>query len=217
MPKRLQALRLDYHATDKDTITLTPRRFWVRLHGYNQTRAFSGPPLLQADHKYSVDNVMVKWTHIFSSHVVNEASSGMDGDRQSGAPDRPDYFQPVQRSTRGFNLGQFYPSANPYNIIPQMTFGGVPGAPNTSIDGRLPVARAYERYQFSDALSANFGKHALKFGLDLERNWATDGPASSAWAGKFDFSVDVNNPYDTNWAFSNAALGVFRSYTESSA
>jgi hypothetical protein len=141
----------------------------------------------------------------------------MDGDRQSGAPDRPNYFQPVQRSTFGFNLGQFYPSANPYNIIPQMTFGGVPGAPNTSIDGRLPVSRAYERYQFSDALSAHFGKHALKFGLDLERNWATDGPASSAWAGKFDFSVDVNNPYDTNWAFSNAALGVFRSYTESSA
>ncbi len=217
MPKRLQSLRLDYHATDRDTITLTPRRFWVRLHGYNQTRAFSGPPLLLADHKYSVDNVMVKWTHIFSGHVVNEVSSGIDGDRQAGAPDRPNYFQPVQRSTAGFTLGQFYPSANPYDIIPQMSFGGVPDAPNTSVDGRLPLSRAYERYQFSDALSVNFARHALKFGLDLERNWATDGPASSAWNGRFDFSVDVNNPYDTNWAFSNAALGVFRAYTESSA
>ena len=217
MPKRLQALRLDYHPTEKDTISLSPRRFWVKLTGYNQTRAFSGPPLLQADHKYAVDNVTVKWTHIVSPHVVNEISSGMDGDKQHGQPDRPNYFQPVQRSTIGFNLGQFYPSANPYDIIPQLTFGGVPDAPNTSIDGRVPVSRAYERYQMSEALSANFGKHALKFGLDLERNWCTDGPASSAWSGKFDFSVDVNNPYDTNWAFSNAILGVYRSYTESSA
>ncbi len=217
MPKRLQALRLDYHPTDKDTISLTPRRFWVRLHGYNQTRAFSGPPLLQADHKYSVDDVMVKWTHILTPHIVNEVSSGMDGDRQAGQPDRPNYFQPVQRSTIGFNLGQFFPSANPYNIIPQTTYGGVPDAPNTSVDGRLPLSRAYERFQFSDALSANFGKHSLKFGVDLERNWDTDGPASSAWNGKFDFSVDPNNPYDTNWAFSNAILGVYRSYTESSA
>ena len=217
MPKRLQALRLDYHPTDKDTISLSPRRFWVRLQGYNQTRAFSGPPLLLADHKYSVDDVIVKWTHILTPHMVNEVSSGMDGDRQAGAPDRPNYFQPVQRSTIGFNLGQFYPSANPYGIIPQMTFGGVPDAPNTTVDGRLPLSRAYERYQFSEAFSANFGSHALKFGLDLERNWDTDGPASGAWNGKFDFSVDPNNPYDTNWAFSNAILGVYRSYIESSA
>jgi len=217
MPKRLQALRIDYHPTDKDTISLTPRRFWVKLHGYNQTRAFSGPPLLLADHTYAVDNVMVKWTHIVSPHVVNEVSSGMDGDKQHGQPDRPNYFQPVQRSTIGFTLGQFYPSANPYNIIPQISFGGVPDAPNTSYDGRLPLSRAYERYSFSDALSANFGKHALKFGLDLERNWDTDGPASPAWGGNFNFGVNVNNPYDTNWAFSNAILGYFNSYTESSA
>ncbi|HYM08622.1 MAG TPA: TonB-dependent receptor [Terriglobales bacterium] len=217
MPKRLQALRLDYHPSDKDVISVTPRRFWVRLHGYNQTRAFSGPPLLLADHKYSVDNVMVKWTHILSPHLVNEVSAGMDGDRQSGQSDRPDYFQSVQRSTIGFGLGQFFPSANPHDIMPQMSFGGVPDAPNVSVDGRLPVSRAYERFQFSEAFSANFGKHALKFGVDIERNWATDGPASPAWEGRFDFSRDVNNPYETNWAFSNAILGYFRSYTESSA
>jgi hypothetical protein len=217
MPKRLQALRLDYHPTDKDTISLVPRRFWVKLHGYNQTRAFNGPPILLADHKYSVDDVLVKWTHILSPHMVNEVSSGMDGDRQTGDPDTPNYFHTVERSTAGFTLGQFFPSANPYDIIPQASYGGVPDAPNMGLDGRLPIRRAYERFQLNEALSANFGKHALKFGLDMERNWDTDGPASGAWDGKVDFSQNVNNPYDTNYAFSNAIMGYFNSYTETSA
>jgi hypothetical protein len=56
MPKLAESLKLDYHPTDKDTISILPRRFWVKLHGYNQTRAFSGPPLLLADHRYSDDN-----------------------------------------------------------------------------------------------------------------------------------------------------------------
>jgi Carboxypeptidase regulatory-like domain/TonB-dependent Receptor Plug Domain len=217
MPKRLQALKLDYHPTEKDTISVSPRRFWVRLHGYNQTRAFSGPPLLLADHKYAQDDVTVKWTHVISAHMVNEISSGMDGDRQSGDPGTPNYFQTVQRSTVGFTLGQFFPSANPNDIIPQVSYGGVPDAPNTSVDGRLPVRRRYERYQLSEALTATYGRHSLKFGLDLERNWATDGPASSAWEGKFDFGQNVNNPFDSNYAFSNAILGNFNSYIETSA
>jgi len=217
MPKLVQSLKIDYHPTDKDTISILPRRFWVKLHGHNQTRAFSGPPLLLADHRYSDDNVVVKWTHILSPRMVNEMSSGMNGDRQTGQPDTPDYFHNVQRSTVGFTLGQFFPSANPYNLIPQMSFGGVSDAPNVGIDGRVPIRRAYERFQWSDAFSATFGSHALKFGVDLERNWATDGPASSAWSGKFDFSQNSNNPVDTNYAFSSAILGYFNSYTETSA
>ena len=33
--------------------------------------------------------------------------------------------------------------------------------------------------------------------------------------GSFDFSRDVNNPYDTNYAYGTAILGYFRTYTES--
>ena len=34
--------------------------------------------------------------------------------------------------------------------------------------------------------------------------------------GSFDFSKDVNNPYNTNYAYATAILGYFRTYTESS-
>jgi hypothetical protein len=217
MPKRLQLLVLDYRPTNNDVVTVTPRRMWVTLNGFNQLRAFDGPPILEAEHHYTSASAAVKWTHIFSPKLVNELILGVSGDKQNGVSDRPGYFDPVDRSKLGFTLGQLYPEANPFNLIPQATYGGVPAAPSRTIDGRLPIKRSYERFQFTDNFSSVWDRHTLKFGFNLERNWATDGRQSSAWNGRFDFGRDVNNPLDTNWAFSNAILGYFLSYTESNA
>ncbi|PYV92693.1 MAG: hypothetical protein DMG05_03765 [Acidobacteria bacterium] len=57
----------------------------------------------------------------------------------------------------------------------------------------------------------------MKFGLYLEQNWDTDGASASCFSGCFDYNRDVNNPGDTNWAFSNALLGNFRRYRETNA
>ena len=217
MPKQLEMLTIDYRPTSNDLISVTPRRMWVTLHGYNQLRAFNGPPVMEAEHRYSSGSAAVKWNHIFSPRLVNELITGFSGDKQNGLSDRPDYFDTVNRAKVGFNLGQQYPQANPFNLIPQATYGGVPAAPDLTVDGRLPVKRSYERFQLTDNFSAILNRHTLKFGFTFERNWATDGPASSAWNGRFDFGRDVNNPLDTNWAFSNAMLGYFLSYTESNA
>jgi hypothetical protein len=215
MPKRLQQLKLDYHPTDKDTISLTPRRWWTDMEGYSQTRAFSNVPILLAHHRYTVDSAAIGWTRILSPTLVNEFSIGFTGEKEMGTPNRPDYFDPVSRAKVGYTLGQVYPEANPNNIIPQATYGGVPSAAGITNDGRMPKSVAYERFFFTNNFSATRGAHALKFGIYNERNWATDGPASTAWNGRFSFARDVNNPLDTNWAYSNALVGVFASYTES--
>ena len=39
----------------------------------------------------------------------------------------------------------------------------------------------------------------------------------SNFDGTFNFSKDTNNPSDSNWAFANAALGVFSTYDEANA
>ena len=59
-------------------------------------------------------------------------------------------------------------------MIPQASYGGVPASPDLTVDGRLPVKRSYERFQFTDNFSAFWDRHTLKFGFTLERNWATD-------------------------------------------
>lgn len=210
-------LKLDYHPTNKDILTFTPRRIWSNLEGFSQTRAFRNVPLLKASHHYQGDGGLIAWTHIISNNAINEFGTGFTGEKELGTPTSANYFDPVNRQKVGFTLGQLFPAANPFDLIPQMYFGGVSDAPNVTNDGRLPKNTNYQRLHFLDNLSWTRGSHGLKFGFYFERSWATDGPASCCWNGVFDFSRDPNNPLDSNWAFSNALLGNFRSYQESNA
>ena len=59
------------------------------------------------------------------------------------------------------------------------------------------------------------GSHNLKFGFYYERNYASEGPRT-LFGGSFAFDADANNPLNTGNAYANAALGVFRTYTEGS-
>lgn len=90
MPKRLQLLVLDYRPTSKDVISVTPRRMWVTLHGYNQLRAFNGPPIFEAEHHYTSASAAVKWTRVFSPRLVNEVILGWAAGSGPAAPARWD-------------------------------------------------------------------------------------------------------------------------------
>src|SRR5207247_1183468 len=62
------------------------------------------------------------------------------------------------------------------------------------------------------------GAHTVKAGLLGEKLLSTSiNDSSNNFMGNFDFSTDANNPLDTGYAYANAALGNFRSYSESSA
>ena len=58
------------------------------------------------------------------------------------------------------------------------------------------------------------GAHNIKVGFDVYRIREYEGE-QSIFSGTFDFGKNTLNPLDSNYAFSNAALGVFNSYTES--
>jgi hypothetical protein len=58
--------------------------------------------------------------------------------------------------------------------------------------------------------------HSLKFGFYGERIREYEGEQGT-YPGQFDFGRDVNNPNDSNYAYSNAILGNFTSYSESTA
>jgi hypothetical protein len=54
----------------------------------------------------------------------------------------------------------------------------------------------------------------LKFGVYVERT-TRNAARGSSFNGTFNFNRDVNNPLDTNYAYSNALLGSVQSYVES--
>ena len=104
---------VDYRPTSHDVITVTPRRMWVTLHGYNQLRAFNGPPILEAEHHYTSASAAVKWNHIFSPRLVNELISGFSGDKQNGLSDRAGLLRPGGPLQGGIQSGTTLSAGEP--------------------------------------------------------------------------------------------------------
>jgi hypothetical protein len=226
IPKRLQTLKLDYHPTDKDVISLLPRRWWSDTRAFTcNTIGYGGNlPIFQNHYHYASASAVLNWTHTLSASMVNEFGTGFTGEQEEGLPEAifgrttSNYFNQILRSTTGFSIPQFSPAANQYGILPQAIFNFVPGItgqPSLTSDPRLPDNQGYHRYHLTDNFTWFKHSHTLKFGLYFERNWATDGPHANCYDGCFDYTHDVNNPLDTGWDFANADLGVFRTYSES--
>jgi Carboxypeptidase regulatory-like domain len=223
IPKRLDSLKLDYYATEKDLITFQPRQWRsdTRAYGCRVLGYAESIPFFKHHYKYLTDSAVINWTRTFSPNIVNEFGIGFTGEKERSPADnlfgrtKENYFDPVKRDKTGFTLGQLYPEANQYNILPQAFFNFVPNGPSLSAEARFPDHQGYERFHFLDNLSVVLGKHTMKFGLYFERNWATDGPHADCFDGCFDFTHDIYNPFDTGWDYANAVLGNFDVYRES--
>ncbi len=222
IPKMLNALKVDYHPTEKDHFSFLPRRWRADTRAYGcASLGYGGNlPIWKHHYYYLTDSVVMTWTRTLSQTKVNEFSSGFTGEKEQGPPKDlfgrtvENYFDPIRRDKLGYQTGQLFPQINNFNIIPGVLFGGVPNPPNLTPAGRLPDDQGYNRYHLTDNFSWIHGAHTMKFGLYLEVNWATDGPSASCFSGCFYYDRDVHNPGDTNWAFSNALLGNFRRYRE---
>jgi hypothetical protein len=218
-PKFTNLLRLDLLPARNDTITVRVRNYNSDSRGYAGMAAVnSNWPQFRHHYLFTEDSAKVGWTRVVKTNIVNEFSTGFRdlGERGAGTL-TSDGFRTLIRTEAGFNVGQFYPASNPHNFIPSLSFGGVPSAANVAFDRRIPINAGDQRYDLVDNLNWIHGSHSFKFGVYYERNWSSEGPRAPSFSGSFDFSRDPNNPGDSNWAYSNAILGNFRSYTEPTA
>ncbi len=216
-PKRQNMLKLDYTPTNRDRITFRGRTWWADRRGYEGIAAFnSNWDQLRHHYLFTEDSVMMSYTRVFSPTIVNEFNTSYRVLGEIGAATSPTNFDRVTRDQVGLaGLGQLFPAGNPLRMIPQANFGGIPNAANMTYDDRLPIDAGDERYIVLDNLSVTRGSHGFKFGFYYERNYASEGPRT-LFGGSFAFDADANNPLNTGNAYANAALGVFRTYTEGS-
>ena len=77
----------------------------------------------------------------------------------------------------------------------------------TPYDNRNPV------WNYIDNVTKVTGRHTIKAGIYYEYAIKTEN-AFKPYNATIDFGRDSNNPGDTNWAFSNALLGNYLSYTQ---
>jgi len=156
---------------------------------------------------------LARYQRIFSPTLINEFN-GSYSSRPLNNELAPEDLKSIQRETIGFRLGQLKPENNPLGIMPNTVFGGVPNAAQVNFDGRTPLTTTHEIISISNNLTKTFTAHTLKFGYYFDRLWAENQATAGAFNGSFNFSRNVNNPLDADYAYANAILGVFNQYDE---
>lgn len=214
VPKTQHLFRVDFQPTSRDSVYVRGLTWHSDTQGSNVPAGASTWGLLNQHYDFSDDGLALSYTRTISPTMVNEFTAGARHTFETGPPLSAEDLQKVTRAARGITFGQYTPSINPLDIIPRATFGGVPSAANLTFDNRWPLIGADATFNVADGFSYVRQGHTFKAGIFLERARNHEGPAG-VFNGNFDFSRDVNNPGDTNYAYSNASLGNFRSYNES--
>ena len=226
-PKRSQLFKIDYVPSEKDRIWVRGKEWLSTQQGYAVAAGAKPTGFFAQCYCFSEEGIAAGWTHVVSPTMVNEFTAGLRRNHEGWKPYN-DTITPTQqvptsgnplstvlRSAIGFTAGQWYPSSNPDGIIPRFTFG-ISNSPDVTFDDRFLKNGTDFTFSINDNFTWTRGSHTIKAGIDGYRVREYEGERSN-FDGTFSFSKDVNNPFDSNWAFANAALGDFNSYAESNA
>jgi hypothetical protein len=212
-PKRTNTLKVDYNLNQNNTLVFGYSVFKDVSEGaFGTTTAAGNWPIMRKNWTSTGKSTTARYTRILSPSVLNEFSFGWL-DQPADNFYKESELKKMQRDTAGFQIGQFTPSANPLKILPNATFGGIPGAANIQTEGRFPLYNRYHLVNFSDNLTIMRGGHNLKFGTYIETFYRNQ-KKSVNFVGTFNFANSATNPLDTGYAYGNAALGVFNTYSE---
>ena len=213
-PRRDSILRIDWNISPKTQF------YW---RGINDYEAFKGEfdfvlassswPQLPIKYQIRSAGMVATLLHTFTPTLINEFTFGINRAKQTVDPLNDAGLDRNVRSSIGLNLPQYYPVANPFNLVPNANFGGVPNAGVLNIEQRFPFFGTNNIWNWSDNVSKLTGGHNMKFGIYVERT-TRNAQRSSAFNGTFNFNRDANNPLDSNYAYSNALLGSVQTYTE---
>jgi hypothetical protein len=216
-PQRTTTLRIDFNPNTSNFITGSYSGFSNPQFGSQGVGNNANWPMLALTLDSAPKTASIRYTRIFSPKVINEFKVG-GLTSPVDARYTQDQIRRVQRDTVGFRAGQRFPAANPLNVIPNASFGGISNAANLSIEARFPRYNRYQVLSFSDNITWSQGAHIIKAGWYYEyfHRIQKASTGSPPFNGSFDFGINANNPLNTNYAYGNAILGVYNTYTEAS-
>jgi len=213
-PKRHQLFKIDYVPTAKDRISVRGKTYLSEQKGYAVAGGASAWGLFKQCYCFTESGLTAAYTRVFGPHVVMEFTAGARTNYEKwtdvGGQAEVDK---VLRQKRGFLAGQWHPEINPAGFIPRASWGGVPNAASITYDDRFLTGGADATFSFNDNWSIIRGVHLIKVGVAISRLREYEGE-QSVFSGTFSFARDTNNPFDSNWAYSNTLLGNFQSYQE---
>ncbi len=214
-PRNQHLFRIDLKPTSRDTVNVRGSTWFADSNGYAVAAGSSNWGLIRQRYIFTDNGIVLNWARVISSRMVNEFTGGVRHSVEKGPPASDEDLKNVLRKERGLGtLGQFFPENNALSVIPQASYGGVTNAAAITYDGRFPLRGADTAMNFSDNVTHTTGPHTFKAGIAFERIRNYEGEQGT-YGGSYAFGRDANNPFDSNYAYSNAVLGNFASYTES--
>jgi hypothetical protein len=216
-PKLNQVARIDWKPSGSDNLYFTYKDWYSDQRGSEITAGPNKWGWFNSHYLNTDRGVSANYTKILTSNLVNEAAFGLRRQTEQFHPVDESDWQRIRRADTGFTLGQFNPELNPDGVLPKAIFN-VANPPNLTFDNRL-LGEGGKAWLWSvrNDLTWVKGAHTFKAGMYLERLKNSEGQGgvgAGPWAGQFTFTVDPNNPFDTNHSFANAMLGTFRDYIE---
>src|SRR5262249_15800359 len=108
-----------------------------------------------------------------------------------------------------------FPDAIQLDLPPQFAFGGrIANGPNVG-SNNAPVPNFKTGPTYSSSLSKIYRAHCL----NVRVLWENSFEPQSRFAnnnGNINFNNDSSNPFDTGFAFANAATGIYNTFTQAS-
>ena len=239
-PVNQQVLRVDYNITDK------LHTFFRGMNMTNNTKGPTDSPGLDASMQWGpaffydtpARNGVIGATWTASPTLVNEFTAGYsDWRERSGFVDQSVLPKLQRGSGSGVSIGQFNPATNPLNLVPNISFngGGVNAgsgfgigqgtncntaaaacAPQINFYTRFPFNNNTGTWEYTDGLTKVWRQHTTKFGVYWQNGRYVQHPIGNQFNGKFAFDVNSSNATDAGYAYANAILGNYSTYTEGS-
>ena len=215
VPVKQEILRMDYNISDK-------AKLWIRGSGFSShNKGLTSPAISNqwgpaiVDYAQTMPNVGGTFTYVFSPTLVNETTFGINlWTEQQQLTDQG--LASLQRATYGINIPQTYPKDNPFGLVPSMSFSGVSNPAQVSYDGRFPMVDDSTAFTVTDGLTKVWKNHQFKAGFTIQHvqynQYHQAGGAN--FPGNFQFGTDSNNPLDSGYAYANAFMGIYDTYTE---
>ena len=220
-PRNDQVLRVDWNVGPRTTVYGRLQFGYENRGGAVAPFGFTGGwPQMASTFETESAGYVTTLLHTINSTTFLEATAGVNWGHQWASPFNQAALDANNRAKVLPGLPQFFPEANPLDLLPNATFnGGIPPTGGTASIGLFQYERRFPFYgyttlwNFSGSVTKVLKAHTIKAGIFVEH---AERPAQqrSAYNGTFSFNNDANQALNTNVGFANALLGVVTSFQQ---